>query len=1510
MFSAAKIAKRYLQRQANGKKTGYRDSVGLFIPLPAALARQFPSLGTEDRSPPHTTFLFVGDVSEDREADFLRVLSDAFQGEGWPRVKATLGDLNYFQHTDKGRIVPHVAVKFGQPMAELRDRVKNRLEEAGFEVKDSFPVYMPHVTLDYTPGFDKPYKGDVPTGTWEFDEMEVWGLPKVHKVKFGSALQSKLGAQKRSPRDIPTKAQLDFDGTFSHWQKSAFVAESGWDAADNHRFVLWPDNRDEETFLNGPVRSLFEDSGYFTGRVWSDTQKEQGRPLGVEVHGEIAKRVARQYLARVQPLDLRQIEKFRKDFLMLMKNAKVVKDYKQALKWKEAVQTWSDRFELFVLDRLRKAIKDLRFQRRITQGDADYWDKKIGHEVWDLHLDFRVPLERYEFVVKYDPRASREGLFAQLQRELPKWEGRVRRSARKAWRVLKDFAEWYSRISETPLGVDIPEEERVSIEGLPVTIRGFPTDSSEMYADFLERFKVGLKRYKQRARQALPLLLRGQLPLVVDFRARLDEAGVYEHDHISINPTSAERNPGALAKTIAHEMGHHVYKTYLSKTAQDFWSRAISGNYGTLDLNEVARRYGGDKFLYDNERIKKENPLLYLQIQGLWHMPETKRVFDYVLGMDDLKKYLAEGGTAKFRVHGKPITGYAHKNKEEAFCEALGMLVGYGPRTVLPEVRLWLKTILPQIKIARHSVSQCMHKGCKKAPEIECIWAEGIGHAWFCKPHFKEWSTKGDGKGEVCRQWEIDGKAGEKKCAGDGECFYPGQSVKIGPYTDGSWKDGVVLKLERYDILNPDVLVRDDEGIEDWEDQDSLVPLEGPDARADPSLKTAKPSDRWLALNPDVLYRAEEEDEEVTAEDLVAEAARLLGVAKAGPVVDSTEWNEDVASFLKIAPPVMRVAFQYRLKTAGWWAIQPGKPGINPPPVDKGGLMNAIPGTDPNEGALYGGDRPADILGDAMRDVDREYLLAWGRPATRTELEEAWNFVMGPILEGGSFNYGSKSEPLNQWLIEFAEWLGKKPNEIMFWSDDLWHALARLWKEGKGPAHLEAYRKELLGVCEDSKGFGEHATLRSEDLAERLQARVSVIHDETFRGEDTLEGDQEPEIFIGRVASQHLALSAHRRSIALMKFLSETARSLGVAKHVYVVGGAVRNFVIERPIKDLDLVIDSMSAGRDSEWFAKELARRIPAATNLKTNQYGVAILTVSGDWELDGDNMKGEVIEIANARSESYAKGEGKGYKPSEVQPATIEQDIRRRDFTMNTLMWRLLDLAKGPDKAEIIDLTGCGLKDLKERSVKCPADPNKTFSDDPTRMLRVIKFTGKYGFKIPPDVAASIKRNARKMKQMPWEAIGNILVGDILKEPTARKSLRQMKELGLLDVVSEMIQEKRPFATFMANQLKRDRRVQLLLDLMDLGLPANTPLHFLTPKQRQWLRETTVRMPEDEASKFADRLIKPPVDNKRVIDELMLPPPERSRIKPLARELILADPKLADDPRKLTDLVVKKWK
>ena len=153
------------------------------------------------------------------------------------------------------------------------------------------------------------------------------------------------------------------------------------------------------------------------------------------------------------------------------------------------------------------------------------------------------------------------------------------------------------------------------------------------------------------------------------------------------------------------------------------------------------------------------------------------------------------------------------------------------------------------------------------------------------------------------------------------------------------------------------------------------------------------------------------------------------------------------------------------------------------------------------------------------------------------------------------------------------------------------------------------------------------------------------------------------------VASRHIANEAHDKSVALMKFLSKLAIRLGAAEHIYVVGGAVRDFVLERPIKDVDVVIDSVALGgrKDSEWFGKQVVRAIPARVNMTINNYGVALLNISSSWILDGLDMKGEDIEIANARTESYAKG---GYKPTSVTPSDIEDDVRRRELTYNCMV------------------------------------------------------------------------------------------------------------------------------------------------------------------------------------------------------------------------------------------------
>lgn len=374
------------------------------------------------------------------------------------------------------------------------------------------------------------------------------------------------------------------------------------------------------------------------------------------------------------------------------------------------------------------------------------------------------------------------------------------------------------------------------------------------------------------------------------------------------------------------------------------------------------------------------------------------------------------------------------------------------------------------------------------------------------------------------------------------------------------------------------------------------------------------------------------------------------------------------------------------------------------------------------------------------------------------------------------------------------------------------------------------------------------------------------------------------------------ASEAHGRSIALMKFLSGVARRLGVAEHVYVVGGAVRNFLIGQPIKDIDVVVDSVGLkGKDSAWFAQEVAKAIPVRSNLTTNQYGVAILTISESWTLDGHEMKGETIEMANARKESYGGEEGKGYKPHTVAPATIEEDLQRREFTFNTLLWRLLDLEHGPEKAEVIDLTGLGRKHLEERILSTPVDPDKTFSDDPTRMLRAIKFVAKYGFKIPSEVVASIRRNAPKLKSMPWDAVRKIVTDDILGGPAPRRSVELMQELGLADVLKEMLHETPGFAAALGRSLA-ESEIHLLLDLLDLGWAFKTPVSFLDRDGQLRLREILLGNAEDPAFEkaFVGALVKPPIDQQRLFTEYAIPPKERQVVSQVARRLLLDDPTL----------------
>lgn len=384
-----------------------------------------------------------------------------------------------------------------------------------------------------------------------------------------------------------------------------------------------------------------------------------------------------------------------------MKNAKVVKSPEQAYKWASYMRKWREGYYELISERIPEIIRDLPLQHPhlVTRDEAKKLEAHVRKEGWGLYIDSSVPIDQPN-----DYR-SEEAQWHRYKSDLKTWEARVRRSARQAWKGLKYFIDYYKRVSKSDPVLDISQDEQVNLEGFQVLVKNY-SDRSSYNEDYMERFKAGLKRYRERAQKVLPLLLRTQLPLVLDFKGGLDEGGRYHKTYIWVNASASEKNPGAMARILAHEMGHHIYQNYLSKSAVEFWQRAISGNYGDLDLRKVLSKYGDEKSFYDNQVIKQRDPILYLQIDGLFsdggnaaHVfaPRSGKT---IFSMDDLREYLEEGGKPVWRVHAKPITGYAHKNPEEAFCEALGMLVGYGPRAILPEVREWLRTILPNIKMA------------------------------------------------------------------------------------------------------------------------------------------------------------------------------------------------------------------------------------------------------------------------------------------------------------------------------------------------------------------------------------------------------------------------------------------------------------------------------------------------------------------------------------------------------------------------------------------------------------------------------------------------------------------------------------------------------------------------------------------------------------------------------------------------------------------------------------------
>jgi hypothetical protein len=401
------------------------------------------------------------------------------------------------------------------------------------------------------------------------------------------------------------------------------------------------------------------------------------------------------------------VEKLRKDVLLLMKNVDRAETFEDAQKFREAVHTWTDWYQNHIYEEL---IPNLQYavRRWLTGSEewsrSDYfqrqedewtkhWDKELRGPTWDLYLALReMPLESTRLLEKYQhlpPDDAKEVLLEKWRTAKKKWSEKVKRNARGAWNALTEFLDWLKSRNDAVLQRNVKEVVQQRLEGFAVRIIGYEPDDWSQQS--LSKFEEGLKVYRQRASQVMPLLLKGQLPIEFHLHCKMDEGGVYLRDHIKVCATLSD--PKRYAHTIAHEMGHHIWRTYVSKEMADFWDAAVKGDYKSLDLNDVLRVWHSGETLYDLEsRLQHSDPVLWLQLQTLTDGYDSNQYKWY--HREDVERYITERGP-HITVPAHPITSYANKNREEAFCEVIGLLVGYGPRAVDPLVRSWLDIILP-----------------------------------------------------------------------------------------------------------------------------------------------------------------------------------------------------------------------------------------------------------------------------------------------------------------------------------------------------------------------------------------------------------------------------------------------------------------------------------------------------------------------------------------------------------------------------------------------------------------------------------------------------------------------------------------------------------------------------------------------------------------------------------------------------------------------------------------------
>ncbi len=316
----------------------------------------------------------------------------------------------------------------------------------------------------------------------------------------------------------------------------------------------------------------------------------------------------------------------------------------------------------------------------------------------------------------------------------------------------------------------------------------------------------------------------------------------------------------------------------------------------------------------------------------------------------------------------------------------------------------------------------------------------------------------------------------------------------------------------------------------------------------------------------------------------------------------------------------------------------------------------------------------------------------------------------------------------------------------------------------------------------------------------------------------------------------------------------------------YLIGGCVRDCILSRKTKDIDIV-----TVEDSGILAKDIANKLGVTKVVTYKNFGTAMFI-----------YKGIDIEFVTARKESYTASS----RNPTVEKGTLEDDQKRRDFTINSLSISLNDDSYGA----LVDPFN-GIEHLEQKRIKTPLDPNVTFNDDPLRMLRAIRFASQLNYTIDNESLDAIKQLSNRINIISKERINSEL-NKIILSNTPSKGLYLLDKVGLLSIIlPELVQLKG--VEYKNNIGHKDNFIHTLQVLDNISLKSNNLwlrwaaiLHDIAkpPTKRFNNRQGwTFHGHEDLGARMVPRIfknLKLPLDNKMKFVQKMV----RLHLRPIA--------------------------